>query len=41
MARDKSSILSFSDVSDDEFDDEEKTSLDELAHTVNFLGCLH
>jgi hypothetical protein len=41
MARGKTSIPSSSDDSDNECDDDRKPSLDELAHAVKFLGCLH
>jgi hypothetical protein len=37
MARGKASIPSSSDDSDDECDDEEKPSVDELAHAVKFF----
>jgi hypothetical protein len=41
MATGKTSIPSSSDDTDSECDDEGKPSIDELAHTVKFLGCLH
>ena len=41
VARGNTSIPSSSDDSDNECDDARKPSLDELAHAVNFLGCLH